>query len=124
MEGVALSDLIPHYEATDSSGATSEAMPAVMLDDFYYPQDHHCGGGITTIMTFDLDSPSANFKSASIVADANIVYASTNALYILIAIGKDALNDNGEPGPKRCMITRRLSSGRRITFWRFPLIYT
>jgi uncharacterized secreted protein with C-terminal beta-propeller domain len=82
MEDVALSDLIPYFITTDSNGTTSQASQAVMPDDFYYPEDQECGGSITTIMTFDLDRPMEIFKSASVVADANIVYASTDALYI------------------------------------------
>jgi uncharacterized secreted protein with C-terminal beta-propeller domain len=82
MEDFALSDLIPYYETTGSNGATSEASQAVMPDDVYYSQEQECGGGITTIMTFDLDNPLEKFKSASVVADADIVYASTDALYI------------------------------------------
>ena len=82
MEDVALSDLIPYYETTDRNGTTSQASQAVMPDDFYHPEDQDCGGGITTIMTFDLDNPTEKFKSAGVVADANIVYASTDALYI------------------------------------------
>jgi hypothetical protein len=82
MEDIALSDLIPYYETTDRNGTTSQASQVVMPDDFYYPEDQDCGGSITTIMTFDLDNPTEKFKSASVVADANIVYASTEALYI------------------------------------------
>lgn len=82
MEDIVLSDLIPYYKTTDRNGTTSQAAQAVRPDDFYHPQDQDCGGGITTIMTFDLDNPTEKFQSASVVADANIVYASTNALYI------------------------------------------
>jgi uncharacterized secreted protein with C-terminal beta-propeller domain len=93
MEDVALGDLIPYYETTNSSGTTSEPSQVVMPDDFYYPQDQDCGGSITTIMTIDLDNPAEKFKSASIVADADIVYASTDALYIASS------QWNGWPGP-------------------------
>jgi uncharacterized secreted protein with C-terminal beta-propeller domain len=82
MEDVALNDLIPYHVTTDRNGTASQASQVVMPDDFYYTEDQDCGGSITTVMTFDLEKPTQKFKSASVVADANIVYASTNALYI------------------------------------------
>jgi hypothetical protein len=81
-----LDQLVPHYREVAGIGVTAPASttpgaPLVAPTDFYCPASKNGGGSITTVVTVDLDAPTLPFTSAGIVADAHIVYASTDSLY-------------------------------------------
>ena len=76
-----LDALIPHYRAAGASADTASDAPLVVPQDFYCPVSKNGGGTITTVVSFDLDDPQLPFTSTGIVADAHIVYASSESLY-------------------------------------------
>ena len=79
IDGMTLNDLIPLY--SDISGTVDpQSAPLVAYNDCYHPSIDG-GASMVTIMTFDLDNTGSPFSSVGIVADASIVYASTQALY-------------------------------------------
>jgi serpin B len=82
MADVPLDQLIPYYrEIGDAPGSPADR-PLVSPQNFYSPLSEDGGGTITTVVSFDLDDPELGFASVGIVANAHIVYASTQALYI------------------------------------------
>jgi uncharacterized secreted protein with C-terminal beta-propeller domain len=77
-----LDQLIPHYrEVAGLDEAAASEAPVVAPADFYCPTSKNGGGSITTVVTIDLDAPDLPFTSVGLVADAHIVYASTESLY-------------------------------------------
>jgi hypothetical protein len=81
LKNLTLADLAPGVKVTNSQGNSSAATLLVTPDDFYYP-DESGGGSIVTVTTVDLDEASYPYHSIGVVADAGIVYASTEALYL------------------------------------------
>ena len=81
MENFTLDNLLPAYQTLDAGGQVIDQGRVVKAQDFYCP-DQPQGGSIVTVVTFDLDDPQAPFKSTGIVADAHVVYASSQSLYL------------------------------------------
>lgn len=75
-----LSQWVPDYQFTDEDGTTSVGDIADW-QDFYRPSLPD-GYGITTVVTLDVDNPAPPFASTAISANAGIIYASTDALYV------------------------------------------
>jgi len=75
-----IEDLAPFYSEVTDGVSEGESGQLVAPQDLYHPNIDG-GGSIVTIMTFDLDNPDLTFTSTGVVADASIVYASTEALY-------------------------------------------
>ncbi len=82
IDGMTLSQLIPYYTVTSDPIDSQEALPAVSSDNFYCPDKIDGGGTIISIISLDLDDVDLPFNSIGLVADAHIVYASTQSLYI------------------------------------------
>ncbi len=82
IDGMTLSQLIPFYRVVSDPFDSQLEMPAVSSNNFYCPVTKDGGGTITTIVSFDLDDAALPFESIGIVADAHIVYASAQSLYI------------------------------------------
>lgn len=79
IQDMSLEDLVPFYKVVDS---VDEVQNTQLVDpeDFYHP-DINGGGSIVSIVSFDLDTPDLSLTSTGAVADASVVYASTEALY-------------------------------------------
>lgn len=77
-----LAELIPFYRVVSDPPNSQAELPTVSSNHFYCPVNKNGGGTITSIISFDLDDPALPFKSIGLVADAHIIYASTQALYI------------------------------------------
>lgn len=82
MANVPLDQLIPYYREIDDAADSPSDRPLVSPQNFYCPVLEDGGGTITTVVSFDLDDPELRFASMGVVANAHIVYASTQALYI------------------------------------------
>jgi uncharacterized secreted protein with C-terminal beta-propeller domain len=82
LEEVPLEQLIPFYRQVGDTPGTPVDRPLVPPQNFYRPISEDCGGTIVTVVSFDLDDPGMACTSVGIVADAHIVYASTQALYV------------------------------------------
>jgi hypothetical protein len=76
-----LDDLLPACYEIDGTGTVAAAGRVVDWPDFSRPPDTY-GVSIITIVTIDLADLSAGFESTATIADADIVYASTRALYL------------------------------------------
>jgi uncharacterized secreted protein with C-terminal beta-propeller domain len=83
LEDVPLEQLIPYYRVVGDAPNPPVDRPLVSPQDFYRPISRDGGGTITTVVTFDLDDPNMDFACVGIIANAHIVYASTQALYIV-----------------------------------------
>ncbi len=80
IEDMAIEELMPFYSDITDGAAGGRERQLIAPQDFYHPS-FDGGGSIISIMTFDLDDPDLAFSSTGVVADASIVYASTEALY-------------------------------------------
>ncbi|HSW45267.1 MAG TPA: beta-propeller domain-containing protein [Phycisphaerae bacterium] len=80
IESMTLEEWLPAYEVDRADGQTQTGTIA-SWDSFYRPIAGD-GYGITTAITIDLDNPSATFDSTAITADAGVIYASPQALYV------------------------------------------
>ena len=81
MESLVLGDLVPQFEAIDAQGQQQLSGNLVLSTNFYKPGEPG-GGSIVTITSFDLNQPDLPWNTIGLVADANIIYASTQSLYI------------------------------------------
>jgi len=75
-----LEQWIPDYRITGPDAATREG-DMMQWQDFYYPLSPD-GYGITSVITVDVNDPTAGFTSVGISADAGTIYASREALYV------------------------------------------
>ncbi|MBN1489842.1 MAG: beta-propeller domain-containing protein [Phycisphaerae bacterium] len=75
-----LEEWLPDYRitATDGTDASGDILD---WQQCFYPANQD-GYGITTVITVDIDNPTAPFTSSAITADAGTIYASTSALYV------------------------------------------
>lgn len=80
IDNMTVEDLMPFYSDVTGGDGESSEVQLVEPQNFYHPSTDG-GGSMVTIMTFDLDDPALTFASTGIVADASIVYASTQSLY-------------------------------------------
>ena len=80
IRNMTLDQWLPDYRHVSSSGV-GENGDIVGWQGFFRPADP-CGYRITTIATIDVDQPDAGFESAAISANADVIYASPQALYI------------------------------------------
>ncbi len=81
LEQVTIEDLFPFYELLNEQGQPTEKRQLVEAENFYRPSTPG-GGSIASLMKFSLDDLSQPFQSVGIVADAHLVYASTQAIYL------------------------------------------
>jgi hypothetical protein len=83
-QGVAaltIKDFIPSYSIYDAFGKIAQSGSLIEPENFYRPPEPE-GGSIVAITTFRLDAPNMAFTSMGMVADAGIVYASPDSLYL------------------------------------------
>ncbi len=72
---------IPDYQVTNPDGSVASSGDVVGWEHVFRP-DYPDGYGIITVVTLDIEQPAAPFASTSITADAGVVYASRDALYV------------------------------------------
>jgi len=80
LEAMTLDDWLPDYTREDADGG-SETGDIADWQDYYRPGSPD-GYGMTTVVTVDVDDPDTKFASTAISADAGLLYASTEALYV------------------------------------------
>lgn len=80
LAAMALEDWIPDYEIIAADGSVQSGDIAGW-ENFYRPADPD-GYGIATVVTVDLDAPTAPFQATAISANAGTIYASLDALYV------------------------------------------
>jgi uncharacterized secreted protein with C-terminal beta-propeller domain len=80
VEDMTLDEWLPDYEVETDAGVVASG-DVVDWPDFYYPVEPD-GYGITTVVTLDVENPTGGFESTAISADADVIYASTEALYV------------------------------------------
>ena len=111
IEDMTIEELMPFY--SDVTGASDEGQERQLVapEAFYHPGVDG-GGSIVTIMTFDLDNPDQTFKSTGVVADASVVYASTEALYCTSTYWNYSTTDSEEPAEQTIIYKFDISGGR------------
>lgn len=80
LDFIPLDQWLPDYEIEDADGTTRSG-DIVDYADVFRPEVPN-GYGITTVVTIDVDNPTAAFESTAVVADAGVTYASREALYL------------------------------------------
>ena len=80
LDAIPLESWLPKYQLVGADGETRTGT-TTPWEGFYRPEDAE-GYEITTVVTVDLDNPTAEFKSTAITANAGLIYASPSALYI------------------------------------------
>ncbi|MEP0841938.1 MAG: beta-propeller domain-containing protein [Phycisphaerae bacterium] len=81
IEAMDLDEWLPDYEATDAAGNVIASGDIAPWQDFYRPENPD-GYGIATVVTLDVDAPTAPFHTTALSANAGTIYASTQALYL------------------------------------------
>jgi inhibitor of cysteine peptidase len=81
MPGTPLEKILPMYEVGDGNGGASSSGLIADWPSFYRPADPD-GYGIIVVATINTNDPNAEIKSAGLTADAGLIYASTQALYL------------------------------------------
>ena len=81
LETLTLNDLIPFQETLDPSGNIIKSGQLVIPENFYRPSGP-AGGSIVTLLTINMNDPSLESSSLGMVADAHLIYASQQSLYI------------------------------------------
>lgn len=96
-----LDDLIPFFETVDENGNTIDSDRLVAAEDFYQPDDPE-GGSIIALITFDMNNADEPFRSVGLIADAHLIYASTESLYTGATLR--SIHGNRDPIPSMdCM---------------------
>jgi len=85
LASLTLDDFVPKYTVCDAGGTVVEKGRAIETQDFIRPQDEN-GGSMVSIITIDMENPAADFTSTGFIADAQNIYASTDALYLVSTI--------------------------------------
>lgn len=80
LDDLTLDEWLPDYQV-ESAGAVVAEGDIVSWTGFYRPATPD-GYGITTVVTIDVEQPTAEFASTAITADAGVIYASTESLYV------------------------------------------
>lgn len=80
IDDITLEQWLPDYEVEDAAG-NKQGGDVVGWEDVSRPEEPQ-GYGLTSIVTVDVDNPTAPVAATSVVADAGVIYASTEALYV------------------------------------------
>jgi len=80
IQNMTLEQWLPNYKIKAPDGSVDSGN-IVDWQDFYRPESPD-GYGITTVITLDVNNPDAGFHSTAVSADAGVIYASTDSLYI------------------------------------------
>lgn len=113
IEDMTLEELMPFYSDITDASYEGQGRQLIAPEDFYHPNVDG-GGSIVTVMTFDLDNPDQPFTSTGVVADASIVYASTEALYCTSTYWNRSGPDSNEPA-EQTIIYKFDISGDQVT---------
>lgn len=76
-----IEQMLPKCETVGGGAAKSEPDLIAGWQDFYRPADGD-GYGMVTVITIDTTDPNAETHSVGVTADAGLIYASTEALYL------------------------------------------
>jgi len=113
IEDMTLKELMPFYSDITDASYEGQGRQLIAPEDFYHPSVDG-GGSIVTVITFDLDNPDQPFTSTGVVADASIVYASTEALYCTSTYWNWSVPDSNEPA-EQTIIYKFDISGDQVT---------
>jgi inhibitor of cysteine peptidase len=105
-----LEDLMPFYSEVNGNTSQGGERQLIAPEDFYHPSLDG-GGSIVSIMTFDLDDPALGFSSTGVVADASIVYASTDTLYCTSTYWNYSGTGTNEPAEQTVIYKFDISGG-------------
>jgi inhibitor of cysteine peptidase len=113
IKDMTLEELMPYY--SDVTGGSTGGMEKQLISpqNFYHPS-YDGGGSIVSIMTFDLDDPYLTFTSTGVVADASVIYASTEALYCTSSYWNYSGTGSDEPA-EQTIIYKFDISGDQVT---------
>jgi inhibitor of cysteine peptidase len=81
IQAMPLEDWIPKYQLLGADGTEAVSGPVAGWQSFYRPETPN-GYGIVTVVTMDVDQPTQPVSTTAISANANIVYASPQSLYV------------------------------------------
>lgn len=112
IDDMTLEELMPFYSEPRGASGEDQKIQLVAPEDFYHPSIDG-GGSIVTILTFDLDNLESPFSSTGVVADASIVYASTEALYCTSTYWK--YSDASEQALEQTIIYKFDLAGDQVT---------
>ncbi len=104
-----IQDLVPYYADVTGTDQETERHQLVAPEDFYHPEIDG-GGSIVSMVTLDLDNLDLPLSSTGVVADASIVYASTQALYITSTFWNTQLTTAEEPAQQTIIYKFDLNS--------------
>ena len=104
-----IQDLVPYYADVTGTDQETDRHQLVAPEDFYHP-DIDGGGSIVSMVTLDLDNLDLPLSSTGVVADASIVYASTQALYITSTFWNTRLTTSEEPAQQTIIYKFDLTS--------------
>jgi uncharacterized secreted protein with C-terminal beta-propeller domain len=76
-----LEEILPTFKVTDGNGGAVSTGLIADWPSFYRPADPD-GYGIIVVATINTNDPNAEIKSVALTADAGLIYASTEALYL------------------------------------------
>jgi len=115
LDSLTLDDFLPSYTLTDSQGSQIESGRLVSSWNFYRPTEPG-GGSIVTVTTFNLNEPDQIRQSVGIVADAHIIYASTQSLYVCATLwGETVSSGNNYTARTQTAVHKLDISGVTVT---------
>lgn len=81
IDSMTIDDILPDFTVCSADGTEIRSGRLVEPEDFY-KLENIGGAAMVTVSTFDFDRLGDSFKSVGVIANADFVYASANALYI------------------------------------------
>ncbi len=81
IEDMTLDQWLPDYQVTDADGKVVGSGDIASWDNYYRPETPD-GYGITTVATVNVDDPTGQPATTGITANAGVIYASTQSLYV------------------------------------------
>lgn len=113
LASISLDQMIPFYTQVDDPDQTR--IRTVDTKDLYHPVSNDGGGTITTVVTFNLNDETFPFTSIGLVANAHMVYSSTQALYTATHKYNSPDNEKGEPSEQAIIYQFNLT-GEEVQF--------
>lgn len=111
-----LLDRLPTLTDTryNSSGEISSSAPLCACENVYYPEVPN-GTGLITLSSLDLNNPTGDARSVSILSDSGTVYASTSALYLATTNSNNwlwwSMETDATTAPKATTVLHRFGLG-------------
>lgn len=81
IDSMTIDDILPDFTVCSADGTETRSGRLVEPEDFY-KLENIGGAAMVTVSTFDFGRLGDSFKSVGVIANADFVYASANALYI------------------------------------------